>query len=118
MRTALPIMLGALFAAQVGAQSPSANQSPAVQQAQIRASAAYRELTEAQFQLKLAEQDYLNTQDAYHAATKSAENIKRELDKMKKALDAAKIRETQARKDYEAALGGVDKVWDKPPAGR
>jgi hypothetical protein len=112
------ILLAGLVGATAVAQPPTEERSAAVQQAQIRASSAYRELTEAQFQAKLAEQDYVNTQDAYRAAMKRAEDIKRELDKTKKAHDAARAREARARKDYEAALDAVDKAWGRPPAGR
>ena len=118
MLRAFSFFFGALIAACAFAQSPSVNQSPAAQQAQIRASSAYRELTEAQYQLKLAEQDFVNTQDAYRAAAKTAEDIRRELEKMKKTLDAAKLREARARKDYEAALDAVDRAWGKPPKNR
>lgn len=116
-RLLLIVLLGALAAA-AAAQAPPEEQSAAVQQAQIRASAAYRELNEAQFEAKLAEQDYVNTEDAYRAAAKTAEDIKRELDKLRKALDAAKGREARARKDYEAALDAVEKAWGRPPASR
>ena len=118
MLRALFFILSALVATWALAQSPSVSQSPATQQAQIRASPAYRELTEAQYQLKLAEQDFVNTQDAYRAAEKTAAGIKRELDKMRKALDAAKLREARARKDYETALDAVDRAWGKPPQNR
>jgi hypothetical protein len=111
----MTLVLGALLSASTLAQAPAAAQSDAVQQAQIRVSAAYRELTEAQYNLKLAEQDYVNTEDAYRAAAKTAEDIKRELDRMKDALDAAKRREARARKAYETALDGVDKAWGRPP---
>jgi len=95
------------------AQTRVADPSVAVQQAQYRASAAYGELREAQYQLKLTEQDYVNTQDAYRAAQKSADAIKSELDKTKKALDAAKAREARARKDYDTALDAVEKAWGR-----
>ena len=118
MLRALALVMGTLIAASAPAQSPPANQSPAAQQAQIRASSAYRELTEAQYQLKLAEQDFVNTQDAHSAAAKTADDIKRELDRMKMVLEAAKLREARARKDYEAALEAVDRAWGKPAQSR
>ena len=123
-RTAVPrllpivLLVGGLAAATAVAQAPPEQRSAAVQQAQIRASAAHRELTEAQFEAKLAEQDYVNTQDAYRAAAQSAQDIKVELDKMKKALDAAKAREARARKAYDAALDAVEQAWGRPPASR
>jgi len=117
-RLLLIVLLGGLAAAAAVAQPPPEERSAAVQQAQIRASSAYRELGEAQFQARLAEQDYVNTQDAYRAAMQRAEDIKRELDKTKKALDAARAREARARKGYEAALDAVDKAWGRPRKNR
>lgn len=115
----LPIvLLTGLVGATAVAQPPPEERSAAVQQAQIRASSAYRELSEARFQAKLAEQDYVNTQDAYRAAMKTAEDIKRELDKTKNALDAAKAREERARNAYQAALDAVEQAWGRPPASR
>ncbi|MDH3288164.1 MAG: hypothetical protein OEP48_10640 [Betaproteobacteria bacterium] len=122
MQNVLGMMLWAALAAAALAQAPVGDRSGAVQQAQIRASAAYSELQQAQYELKLSGQDYVNTQDAYRAAPQpagdTAENIKRELDKTKKALDAAKIKEARARKAYDDALDAVDKAWGRPPKNR
>ncbi len=107
--------LAATIATAAFGQPPVGDRSGAVQQAQIRASAAYRELEQAQYELKLAEQDYINTQDAYRAAAPPGADIKRELDKMKKALDSAKAREARARKAHKAALDAVEKAWGRPP---
>ena len=112
------MLLTGLVATTAVAQAPPEERSAAVQRAQLQASAAYRELGQAQYDLKLAEQDFLNTQDAYRAAAKTAEEIKGELNKTKSALDAAKSREEQARKAYEAALDAVEKAWGRPPASR
>ena len=117
MRTALLLVLTVAVTAALG-QPPVGDRSGAVQRAQMRASAAYRELGEAQYELKLAEQDYVNTRDAYRAAPPPAEDIKRELDKTKKARDAARRREARARKAYEAALDEVEKAWGRPPKDR
>ena len=114
----LSVIVGALLATSAFAQAPDAAQSEAVQRAQIRASAAYRELTQAEYDLKLAEQDYVNTEDAYRAAAQRADDIKRELEKLKQARDAAKVREARARKAYEEALDAVEKAWGRPPKSR
>lgn len=114
----LSIVLGALLLTSAFAQVPDATQSEAVQRAQIRASAAYRELTQAEYDLKIAEQDYVNTEDAYRAATKRADDIKGELEKLKQARDAAKDREARARKAYDEALDAVEKAWGRPPRSR
>ncbi len=115
MRKALLMTLVLAAATAALGQPPVGDRSVAVQQAQMRASAAYRELQQAQYELKLAEQDYVNTQDAYRAARPPAEDIKRELAKMKKARDAARRREARARQAYEAALDAVEKAWGRPP---
>ena len=115
MQKVLWMMLLATLAAAALAQTPAGDRSVAVQQAQMRVSAAYDELVEAEYQLKLADQDYVNTDDAYRAAPPPAKDIKRELNKTKKALDAAKIREARARKAYNAALDAVEKAWGRPP---
>lgn len=118
MPRTLLLVVAAAIATGAFAQPPAGDRSVAVQQAQMRASAAYRELREAQYELKLADQDYINTQDAYRAAQKPAADIKRELDEMKKALDAAKVKEARARKAYESALDDVEKAWGRPPKNR
>lgn len=71
---------------------------------QQRATVTYREVTQAAFESKLAEQDVLNTQDAYNAARDRAEQLKAELDKAFKARESAKAREAAARQRYEEAL--------------
>jgi hypothetical protein len=115
MRTALLMMLTLAVATTALGQPPVGDRSGAVQRAQMRAGAAYRELEQARYELKLAEQDYVNTRDAYRAAPPPAADIKRELDKTKKARDAAKRREARASKAYEAALDEVEKAWGRPP---
>ncbi len=115
MRRALLMTLALAACTAALGQPPVGDRSGAVQRAQIRASAAYRELEQAQYDLKLAEQDYVNTRDAYRAAPPPAEDIKRELDKMKKARDAARRRESRARRAYESALDEVEKAWGRPP---
>ena len=112
----------ALLAASAAAQVPPVwgtnAREQAIQRSQIGASAAYRELEQAQYEKKLAEQDVLNSQDAYQAAQQQAEERKRQLDAARKALDAARAKEAQARKRYESALAGVDQAFEKQPAGK
>jgi len=88
----------------------------AIQRSQQRTGAAYRELQQARYEAKLAEQDFLNAQEAHSAAQKHAGEMKRQLDAAKQALDAARQKEAQTRKRYEAALSDVDKAFQKPPA--
>lgn len=105
--------------AEVQAQVPVEDRSSreqAIQRGQVRAGAAYRELQEAQYEAKLAEQDVLNAQEAHRAAQKNADDLKRQLDAATKALAAAKAREASARKAYDEALGAVDRAFQKPPA--
>lgn len=74
---------------------------------QIRATMAYREVQQAAFEAKLAEQDVLNTQSAYDTTRARADALKVELDKAIKARDAAKAKEAAARKRYDEALQAV-----------
>ena len=88
----------------------------AIQRSQQKTGTAYRDLQQAQYETKLAEQDFLNAQDAQKAAQQHADEMKRQLDAAKKALDAARSKEALVRKRYEEALGGVDRAFQKPPA--
>jgi chromosome segregation ATPase len=117
--TAACLVAGILCGGLAWAQAPVqdvASRDQAIQRSQQKAGAAYRELQEAQYEAKLAEQDVLNTQEAHRAAQKHAEEVKRQLDAASKALAAAKAKEAQARKAYDAALGDVDQAFQKPPA--
>jgi chromosome segregation ATPase len=87
--------------------SESAKAGQARLQQQQRVTAAYRELEQAQFESRRAEQDVLNTEDAYNTARGRAEALKNDLDKFNKARDAAKAREAAARKRYDEALNAV-----------
>lgn len=77
--------------------------SPQLQQQQ-RATLTYRDVTQAAYESKLAEQDVLNLQDAYNAARERADTLKVELDKALKARETARANEAAARKRYEEAL--------------
>ena len=88
----------------VPVEERSSNAAPSLLLQQQRASITYRDVTQAAFDTKLAEQDVLNTQDAYNAARERADLQKAELDKALKARDAAKAKEAAARKRYDEAL--------------
>ena len=95
------------------AQSPvqdRAGREQAIQSGQLRAGAAYNNLQQAQREAKLAEQEFLNAQEAQRAAQKHAEEMKRQLDDAKKAVDAARRKEAQAVKAYDDALSAVDRA--------
>lgn len=100
---------GAVFAAAATPEVPvddrgrsreKVTQNPA----QIRAGIAYRELEEARFQAKLADQDFLNAGEAHAVAAKAFEASKRDLDSAQKARDSARERMRAAEKRYEAEL--------------
>ncbi len=82
-----------------------ADQARLVQQQRV--TATYREMQQAAFEAKLAEQDVLNTQDAFNATRARADALKTELDKFIKSRDAAKAKEAAARKRYDDALNAV-----------
>lgn len=83
---------------------------------QQRAGFAYRQLEQARYETKLAEQDYLNAEDAHRAAQKRADEFRRQAETAKQALNAAKAKEAAARKAYENALNAVDQLQRKSPA--
>ena len=95
----------ALQAQPASAERRVPGQAPVLEQQ--RAGIAYRELQQAQYEAKLAEQDVLNTQDAYKTTSARAEALKAELEKLIKVRDAAKAKEAVARKRYDAALDAV-----------
>jgi hypothetical protein len=94
------------------------NREQAIQRSQQATGAAYRDLQQAQFESKLAEQEFLNAQEADRLAQEHAQERRRQLESAKKALDAAKSNEAQARKRYDRALTSVDKAFQRPPDGK
>jgi hypothetical protein len=85
-----------------------------VLQNQQRAGIAYRQLQQAQYETRLAEQDYLNAEDARSVAQKRADELRREAETAKKAFDAAKAKEAAARAAYEKEVNAVNRVQSKP----
>jgi len=102
-----------LVAAAVSAQQPAPVEDArarenAVQRAQQHAGAAFRKLEQSQFETKLAEQEFVNTEHEARA-------WQARLDAARQARDAARAREEQSRKAYEAALQEVDRVFGRKP---
>jgi CRISPR/Cas system-associated endonuclease Cas1 len=119
MKTAGIGLVLLLSAGAAAAQSPAqdrASREHAIQSGQQRAGMAYSNLQQAQYEAKLAEQDFLNAQEAQRAAQKHAEEMKRQLDGAKRAVDAARQKEAQARKAYDEALSAVDRARQPAPA--
>lgn len=85
-----------------------------VLQSQQRAGMAYRQLQQAQYETKLAEQDYLNAEDARRLAQKRADELRREAETAKKAFDAVKAKEAAARAAYEKEVNAVDRLHRTP----
>jgi hypothetical protein len=81
----------------------------AIQAAQHRAGAAYRQLRQTQHEAKLAEQEYLNIQ-ATHRAAPDSETAQREVGTAKRALDAAQARVAAARQAYDREVNTVDQL--------
>lgn len=113
---ALALLLTAFAAVAQAPVEDLTSREQAIQRSQQATGAAYRDLQQAQYEAKLAEQDFLNAQEASRAAQQRADEIKRQLDDSKKALDSARQKEAQARKRYDGALKGVDRAFEKPPA--
>jgi len=87
-----------------------------IRQKQQQTTTAYRALEQAQYEAKLAEQDFLNAREAHGAAQKQADERKKQLDAAGKTLDAAKAKVARARKTYDDALTAVEQAWQKPGA--
>jgi hypothetical protein len=104
----------AMSAAAQGSVQGAGEREQAIQRGQIGASAAYRSLEQAQYEKKLAEQDVLNSEEAYQAAQEQAAALRRHLEAARKALDAARAKEAAARKRYDEALAAVDRAFGKP----
>lgn len=70
---------------------------------QRQTGAAYRDLVQARYERRLAEQDYLNAKAAHERTT-------REFEAASKAYAAAQAREKAAEADYERGLRSVDDI--------
>ena len=102
-----------LFAATLAhAQAPD----DALQRGQVKAGAAYRELLNAEFARKQAEDEYRQADASHKAAQTRSDELKGQTEAAQTKFDAAKAREAAARKTYEAAVEAVDKI--PPPAGK
>jgi len=91
-------------------EAPVASASAArgtLEQRQRQTGAAYRDLQQARYEKRLAEQDVLNAQASFDTA-------QRTLDAAKKALAAATAREKKADDAYEAGLRSVDDAFRAP----
>jgi len=118
MKIAIIGLVLLLTAGAAAAQAPvqdRTSREQAIQSGQQRAGRAYSNMQQAQYEAKLAEQDFLNAQEAQLAAQKRAEEMKQQLDGAKKALDSARQKEAQARKAYDDALTEVDQARQRPP---
>lgn len=95
------------------ARAPDSNLGSEREKAMIRgqyqAGEASRAWEEARYQLKLAEQEVLNAEDAYRQADADKAERKRQLDAAKKALTAARSKEAAARQAYDKAVLDVDR---------
>lgn len=79
-------------------------------QAQYRAGVAHREMQQAEFDAKLAEQDYVNLSAAHKAAQGRADELRIQTEVAKKKSDAARERLASARRAYEKEVSGIEKA--------
>ena len=82
--------------AQAPVEDARVNQNTLLQ-AQQKASAAYRDLRQAEFEAQRAEQDFRQADADYKSVQKRADELKRAADAAKKNLDAAKAKEAAAQ---------------------
>jgi predicted nucleic acid-binding Zn-ribbon protein len=85
-----------------------------LQRDQQRAGAAYRALRQAEFETKQAAEDNRRADAEYRNAQKRTDELKGQADAASKKFDAARAREAQARKAYDAAVNAVGQT--PPPA--
>ncbi len=115
----LTIMMLACMASAAAAQTPApvddlSGKEGGALHSQQRAGMAYRQLQRAQYETRLAEQDYLNAEDARSLAQKRADELRREAETAKKAFDAAKAKEAATRVAYEKEVNAVNQLQRKP----
>ena len=108
-------VLALLAGGSAQARAPVEERGSALQQGQYRATVTYRDLDQARYDAKLAEQDVLNARDANAVAQKEAAYRKSELDKAEKALTAARSRLQTAQQRYDEALRAVDALPRNAP---
>ena len=82
---------------------------------QQRAEAAYRALQQAQYDAKLAEQDWLNAREAHRTAQQRADELKRQEDAAKKIVDTAKGKVAALRAAHDKEVNAVDGMSRKKP---
>jgi hypothetical protein len=75
---------------------------------QYRAGVAYRALQQAQYEAKLAEQDYVNIDAAYKSAQKNADDLRQQSESARKQLEAARQRVAETTRSYEKEVSAVD----------
>lgn len=102
----------------VPVEEPTRQQEADLQRGQFRAGQAYRELQQRRYEAKLAEQEVLNTEEAYKHAQQQADELKRQLDAARKALAAARANETAARERYDRELDAVHRLRQKAPPAK
>lgn len=122
VRCVAPILFGAMLAAcSTVARDPAqvhdaGRQASTLELRQQQTGTAYRQLEQVRFDLKLAEQDWLNANAAYQRAQKSADELKQQANAAHQALLAAQAREAQARAAYEQAMKAVDEAYQSGTA--
>ena len=110
MQLLIFVLLMTLANAAAYAQAPiedARQRQDTLQRDQQKAGAAYREMQQAQFAAKQAEQDFRQADADYKAAQTRADDLKHNADAAKKNLDAARAKAEQARKAYDAAVDAV-----------
>ena len=80
-----------------------------LQRDQQKAGAAYREMQQAEFAAKRADEDFRQADADYKAAQTRADELKRHADTAKKNLDTGHAKAEQARKSYDAAVDAVER---------
>lgn len=96
-------------------QEGSAQES-SVAHYQRRATAARNEWQKAEYEAKLAEQDWLNAEAAYKREQQQIGELKASMDKAAAAREAARKKVADKRAEYDNAVNAVDQAMRKPAA--
>lgn len=91
------------------------NSEAALQAAQFRAGAAFRQLRQALYEAKLAEQDYLNAQEAQRI-TQDSDASKSAVGSAKRALELEQAKVAAARQAYDKEVNTVDRLHHRSTA--
>jgi chromosome segregation ATPase len=117
MKLRFCIYFTSLIAFSVMAQVPSPSSNVTIedrsgevinlQQQQRRVSAAYEQMKKAQYEGRMATQEFQNAQENFLITQKKADDLKAELEKLTARREAAEQKRVAAEKEYDTQLNAI-----------